>query len=73
MDVKSEIIRMAQDARASGGILSRMSSQVKDRALLDMADELVKQKQMLIEENGKDLAYARDPGTLSRNDGPPDT
>ncbi|MBN1548587.1 MAG: glutamate-5-semialdehyde dehydrogenase [Syntrophaceae bacterium] len=58
MDVKSEVIRMAQDARASGAILSRISSKVKDHALLDMADELINQKEMLIEENRKDLAYA---------------
>jgi len=59
MDVKSEIIGMARNARAAAAALSRVSSKVKDQALLDMADELLRQKDVLIGENQKDLEYAR--------------
>jgi glutamate-5-semialdehyde dehydrogenase len=59
MDIKSEIIGMAKSARAAAAVLSRMSSTVKNQALLDMAEELLKQKEGLIEENRKDLEYAR--------------
>ena len=59
MDVKSEIMGMAKNARAAAAVLSRVSSRVKDKALLDMADELLRQKDVLIGENGKDLEYAR--------------
>ena len=59
MDIKSEIIGMAKNAKAAATILSRTSSTVKNQALLDMAEELRKQKDVLIEENRKDLAYAR--------------
>jgi len=59
MDVKSEIIGMAKKAKAAAVALSRVSSRVKDMALLDMADELLRQKDVLIGENQKDLEYAR--------------
>lgn len=59
MDIKSEIIGMAEKAKAAAAVLSRTSSTVKDQVLLDMAEELLKQKDLLVEENGKDLAYAR--------------
>jgi len=59
MDVKSEIIGMAKNAKAAAAALSRVSSRVKDMALLDMADELLRQKDVLIGENQKDLEYAR--------------
>lgn len=59
MDIKSEIIGMAKSAKAAAMVLSRISSTIKNKALLDMAEELLKQKAVLIEENRKDLEYAR--------------
>jgi glutamate-5-semialdehyde dehydrogenase len=59
MDIKSEIIEMARKAKAAAAVLSRISTTVKNQALLDMAEELSKQKEVLIEENRKDLEYAR--------------
>jgi glutamate-5-semialdehyde dehydrogenase len=59
MNIKAEIIGMAAKAKAAAAVLSRTSSTVKNQALLDMAEELLKQKNLLIEENAKDLAYAR--------------
>ena len=62
MDVKAEIIGMAKNAKAAAAALSRVSSKVKGKALLEMADELLRQKDVLIGENGKDLEYARTAG-----------
>lgn len=65
MDIKSEIIDMAKNARAAATALSRISSTIKNKALLEMADELVKQKHVLMAENAKDLDYARSIGLTS--------
>ncbi len=62
MDLKNEIIRLTVNAKMSSGVLSRLSAREKDRALLDMADALENRKASLIEENKKDLDYARTQG-----------
>jgi len=59
MDVKSEIISMAKSAKSAATALSRVSSVVKNKALLHMAEELLKHKDDLMVENEKDLEYAR--------------
>jgi glutamate-5-semialdehyde dehydrogenase len=58
MNIKSEIEEIAKRARTASTILARMSSDVKNRALLEMAEELVRQSGVLIKENAKDLEYA---------------
>jgi len=59
MDIKSEIISMAKSAKSAATALSRVSSAVKNEALLYMAEELLKHKDDLMTENAKDLEYAR--------------
>ncbi|NTW17632.1 MAG: glutamate-5-semialdehyde dehydrogenase [Syntrophaceae bacterium] len=59
MNIKSEIEEIAKRAKTASTILARMSSDVKNRALLEMAEELVRQSGSLIKENAKDLEYAR--------------
>jgi len=59
MDIKSEIISMAKSARSAATALSRVSSVVKNEALLHMAEELLKHKDDLMAENAKDLEYAQ--------------
>jgi glutamate-5-semialdehyde dehydrogenase len=59
MNIKSEIEEIAKRAKTASTILARMSSDVKNRALLEMAEELVRQSGVLIKENAKDLEYAR--------------
>ncbi len=65
MDIKSEIISMAKNAKAAATALSRIGSTVKNQALLHMAEELLKQKDVLMAENAKDLEYARSIGLTS--------
>ena len=59
MDIKSEIISMAKSAKSAATALSRVSSVVKNKALLHMAEELLKHKDDLMAENAKDLEYAQ--------------
>ncbi len=59
------ITDIAQRARRAANALARVSTDVKNRALLRMAEELVKGKAFLTAENGKDLENARKAG-LSR-------
>ncbi len=59
MDIKSEIISMAKSAKSAATALSRVSSVVKNKALLHMAEGLLKHKDDLMAENAKDLEYAR--------------
>ena len=62
MDVKSYVIEIAENAKRAAGKLARLSTDVKNRALLHMADELIRETDALIRENQKDLDHARDKG-----------
>ncbi|MEI8171959.1 MAG: glutamate-5-semialdehyde dehydrogenase [Deltaproteobacteria bacterium] len=62
MDVRSYVIEIAENAKRAAGKLARLSTDVKNRALLHMADELIRQTDALIRENEKDLDHARDKG-----------
>lgn len=65
MDIKTQVTDIAKNARAAATILARTSSEVKNRALLEMAERLVNREAFLIEENEKDLTYAREKGLSS--------
>lgn len=65
MDIKSEVIKIAKHAKSAAGILARVSTDVKNRALCRMADELTRQKDVLIRENAKDLEGGKDKGLSS--------
>jgi glutamate-5-semialdehyde dehydrogenase len=60
MDIRTQVIDIAKNGRIAANILARTSSEVKDRALLEMAEKLIEREAYLIEENEKDLAYARE-------------
>ena len=62
MDIKLQVRGIAQNARSASLALARCSAEQKNRALLEMAEELVRKEAYLQEENGKDLEYARQAG-----------
>lgn len=55
MNLKEKIRRQAEDAKKAALHLSRCRTEVKNKALLAMADALEKQSDFLIAENAKDL------------------
>lgn len=56
MDLKSEVKEMAKQAREVSLILAQLSTDTKNNALFEMADDLEKSQGFLIEENKKDLS-----------------
>ncbi|HVO65806.1 MAG TPA: glutamate-5-semialdehyde dehydrogenase [Syntrophales bacterium] len=62
MDIRSQIVEIAKKARSAATTLARISSDEKNRALLDMAEELIRQTNSLIKENAKDIKKARQMG-----------
>jgi glutamate-5-semialdehyde dehydrogenase len=55
IDLRREIREMGSKARQASHLLARLSVDVKNRALLDMADEIDGSRVFLFEENEKDL------------------
>lgn len=62
MSIKDQVIEIAQEAKSAAHRLATVSSETKNKALRDMADRLIADKDRLIAENEKDLAYAREKG-----------
>jgi len=62
MGVSEDIVGMAEAAKASSRRLSSLSSAVKDRALLDIADALEAEAGRIRSENDKDLKAAEGSG-----------
>ncbi|MGV8059760.1 MAG: glutamate-5-semialdehyde dehydrogenase [Smithellaceae bacterium] len=62
MDIKNSVKQIARNAQAASRQLSRVSSSAKNNALLQMADELVKNFNHLIAENARDVAGAKKAG-----------
>jgi len=62
MDIKQQVIKIAQKARSAAIALARCPSEQKNRALTEMAQKLLRERDMLKEENAKDLAYASQAG-----------
>lgn len=58
MNIRAQIGEIAKRAKTASTILARMPSDIKDRVLLDMAEELVRQSGALMKENAKDLECA---------------
>jgi len=54
-DFRAEIKEMAKKAKASSHQLAHVSSDLKDKTLFEMAEELERSRDLLIEENQKDL------------------
>ncbi len=62
MNIKEKIVEIAKNARSAANILANISSDVKNRALLQMAEELIRQTDYLVSENAKDIIYANKKG-----------
>ncbi len=59
MRIKKQVLEMAQKARTASFTLANLSSSVKDQALLDMAEELIKTSAKLQKVNAEDVRLAR--------------
>ncbi|MGB9698169.1 MAG: glutamate-5-semialdehyde dehydrogenase [Thermodesulfobacteriota bacterium] len=62
MTVKKQILEMAKKARQASYTLANLSSRIKDQALLDMAEELIKAAALLKKANAQDVKLARQKG-----------
>jgi glutamate-5-semialdehyde dehydrogenase len=62
MDIRSCVIEIARNAKKAASVLARLSSDVKDCALSDMAEALTRQTGLLMKENSKDVEKARQMG-----------
>lgn len=62
MTLKSQMLEIAQGAKAASAILSRLPSDIKNKTLIAVGDALVRESALLIEENEKDLRAARQTG-----------
>jgi len=65
MTVQETITSMAVAARKAARSVAALSTEVKNRALLSMADELLRQRETIRAENEKDLAAGRAKGLSS--------
>jgi len=65
MSIKEQVIEIARKTRRAANIVAHISSEIKNKALRDMADELITNTDYLISENAKDLAYAQEKGLSS--------
>ncbi len=62
MTIRSAILKLGQDAKEASLKLARLNSNIKNSALIRMADELIKQADVLKEANKKDLLAAKEKG-----------
>ncbi len=59
MDFRQEVREMAKKAKESSYQLARLSTDKKNKALCEMADDLERSRNLLIEENQRDLAAGK--------------
>jgi glutamate-5-semialdehyde dehydrogenase len=62
MQIEAIVLDMAKKAKAATRSIGALPASVKNRMLLDVAEALVLQQQVIISENGKDLADAEKKG-----------
>ncbi len=62
MDVKENMEKIAREAREAAFHLAAVSTELKNKALLAMADALLKEQKDILKENEKDMAAARKSG-----------
>jgi glutamate-5-semialdehyde dehydrogenase len=65
MSIKEQVREIAIKTKTAANKLANISSEMKNRALIEMAEELIKKKDYLIKENAKDLDYAAENGLSS--------
>ena len=56
MDFRTEVREMARRAKEASHRLAQLSTATKNKALLEMAENLDRNREQLIKENRKDLA-----------------
>jgi glutamate-5-semialdehyde dehydrogenase len=59
VDIKNSIKQIAQNAQAASRQLARISTGAKNKALLQMADELLNNTEQLLAANSRDVAQAK--------------
>ena len=62
MDIRTQVVEIARDAKKASSVLARLPSSRKDEALRLMAEKITGQIPFLVEENAKDLEQARRSG-----------
>jgi glutamate-5-semialdehyde dehydrogenase len=62
MNIKAKVFELSKEARDASHILANLSSEVKNAALLKMAEALLHETEILITENAKDVEYAKEKG-----------
>jgi glutamate-5-semialdehyde dehydrogenase len=62
MNLQSFVLKKAKEAKQGARSLSRISSDVKNAALISMAESLKRKKSLLIRENKKDIINAKKKG-----------
>lgn len=60
--IKEKIKQIAQDAKLASRKMGGISAQIKNDALLRMAEDLINNTDKLVEANSKDLVYAKEKG-----------
>lgn len=65
MNIKNEVFRIATNSKQASFKLANLSSKVKDEALLKMAEAIEDNANRIIEENKKDIKYAKEKGLSS--------
>ncbi len=65
MDIKEIVLNKAKSAKEASRILAKTSSEIKNKALLRMADMLINAKGELKRENEKDINYSKEKGLSS--------
>jgi glutamate-5-semialdehyde dehydrogenase len=62
MDIRTQVVEIAKNAKSAASVLARLSSDAKNRVLHDMAEELIRQTGHLMRENEKDIEKAKQMG-----------
>ena len=57
-EIGSQMAEMGRQARRASAVLARLSTDVKNRALVAMADALLSNRELLMRENARDIAGA---------------
>ncbi len=57
-----EIVAIAEEAKRASRLLARVETEVKNQALMAMAEGLLREKSRILEANAQDLAAAREEG-----------
>jgi len=65
MDISGSVKKIAEDALAASRRLARSSTAIKNAALLRMADELIRHRDLIVSENERDVRAAREKGLSS--------